>query len=147
DHHPDVQKAIDMGMHKAEGEPTIARKAMALHHVIEDARAKLNPNNLWKRLGGGEKNNKVVDDFVAAIAKDDKVNVTRNGKYKLDDDKVAALKKSLVAFMSAATGGPTKYEGKSMKEVHKDMGITDAEFDAAAKHLKDALEKNGAKAD
>ena len=34
-----------------------------------------------------------------------------------------------------------------MKEVHKGMKITNEEFDAAAKDLKDALMKNGAKAD
>ncbi len=34
-----------------------------------------------------------------------------------------------------------------MKEVHKGMKITNAEFDAAAKDLQEALEKNGAKPD
>jgi hypothetical protein len=52
----------------------------------------------------------------------------------------------LVEFISSATGGPLKYEGKSMKEAHKGMKITNDEFDAAAKDLKEALEKHGAKA-
>lgn len=102
------------------------------------------PKTLWDRLGGEANVKKVVDDFVAAAASDPKVNFDRNGKYKLDDAAVAHTKKELIDFVSAATGGPHKYTGKSMKEVHKGMGITDAEFDAAAGHLKVALEKNGA---
>ena len=55
------------------------------------------------------------------------------------------MKKRLVEFVSAATGGPLKYEGKSMKEVHKGMAITNAEFDALAGHLVKALKDHGAK--
>src|SRR5262249_49600101 len=100
---------------------------------------------LWQRLGGEEAVKKVVDDFVAMAAEDEKVNVTRGGKLKLEDDKVAALKKSLVAFVSAASKGPIPYTGKNMKEAHKGMEITNAEFDAAVDVLLKALDKNGVK--
>jgi hemoglobin len=49
-------------------------------------------------------------------------------------------------FISQATGGPYPYRGKSMKEAHRGMGITNAEFDAFAADLKKALEKNGVSA-
>src|SRR5439155_13081318 len=68
----------------------------------------------------------------------------RGGKYKPTDAQVADLKQKLVEFVSQATGGPLKYTGKDMKEVHKGMGITNAQFDAAAADLKQALDKNGA---
>src|SRR5207244_8827494 len=103
------------------------------------------PTTRWDRLGGEAKVQKVVDDFVALAAKDAKVNFDRSGKFKLDAAAIDQLKKHLVAFVSQATGGPLKYTGKSMKEAHKGMGITNAEFDAAAADLKKALEKNGAK--
>src|SRR5262249_40776319 len=51
----------------------------------------------------------------------------------------------LVQLISATTGGPLKYTGKSMKEVHKGMGITNEEFDALGADLKKALEKNDVK--
>jgi hemoglobin len=73
------------------------------------------------------------------------VDITRGGKIKLTDDQVVALKKHLVAFVSQASGGPLKYTGKSMKEVHKDMAITDDEFTASVDDLVKALEKNGVK--
>lgn len=101
------------------------------------------PKSLWDRLGGEKNVDKVMDDFLRTAGKDPKVNFDRNGKYK--DVNIGRLKADLVAFVSAATGGPLKYTGKSMKDVHKGMGITNADFDAAAGHLKKALEDNGAK--
>jgi truncated hemoglobin YjbI len=157
-HHPDVQKLIDLGLADADRNPAVGRRAFALHNLIEEVRGKINPNPkkaeeskppktvaLWERLGGEDNVIKVVDDFVALTAKDPKVDFTRGGKYKLTEDGVTKLKKQLVAFVSQATGGPITYTGKSMKEVHKGMGITDAEFDATAADLKKALEMNGAK--
>ena len=100
---------------------------------------------LWDRLGGEASVAKVVDDFVNTAGKDPKVNFWRDPTKVPSKEEVAALKEHLVEFFSSVTGGPLKYEGKSMKEAHKGMKITNAEFDAAAKDLQEALEKNGAK--
>ena len=89
----------------------------------------------------------MVDDFVKAAAPDPKVNFFRNGKYQPDAAAVLLLKRRLVEFVSAATGGPLQYTGKDMKTVHAGMGITDEEFNALAGHLKTALEQNGAAPD
>jgi truncated hemoglobin YjbI/ribosome maturation factor RimP len=102
---------------------------------------------LWDRLGGETNVAKVVDDFVNTAGKDPKVNFWRDPTRVPSKEEVAGLKTKLVEFVSSATGGPLKYEGKSMKEAHKGMKITEDEFNAAAKDLKDALMKNGAKAD
>ena len=101
---------------------------------------------LWDRLGGEANVRKVIDDFAKAAAADPKVNLTRDGKYKLDEASVKFLENQLVDLVSTATGGPLRYSGKNMKEAHKGMGITNAEYDAAGAHLKKALEQNGAKA-
>jgi hemoglobin len=152
--HPDLQKAIDAGFANADRQQNAGARAFALRETIDKIRESLKPggsapavagSTLWNRLGGEANVRKVVDDFVALAATDPKVNFDRNGKYKLDAAKVAELKNQLVAFVSMASGGPLKYTGRSMKEIHKGMGITDAEFDATAADLKKALEKNGAK--
>jgi truncated hemoglobin YjbI len=52
------------------------------------------------------------------------------------------MKREIVEQVSEAAGGPLKYTGPDMRKVHKGMGITDAQFDALAGHLKKALEKN-----
>ena len=107
----------------------------------KDSDKKLPANTLWDRLGGEDNVARVVSDFVATAGPDPKVNVTRNGKFKVNAEE---LQVQLIAFFSQYTGGPYKYTGKSMKEAHKGMGITDAEFNAAAGHLKAALVKNKA---
>jgi truncated hemoglobin YjbI len=102
---------------------------------------------LWDRLGGEENVSKVVDDFVNTAGKDVEVNFWRDPTRVPSKEEIADLKKALVEFISSATGGPLVYKGKSMKEAHKGMKISEKEFDAAAKDLKDALEKNHAKAE
>lgn len=98
--------------------------------------------SLYDRIGGETAIVKVVDDFVAKAAADPKVNFTRSGMWKATDQAVATLKTQLVTFLGSAFGGPQKYTGRSMKDAHKGMGITQAEFDALAADLHAALESN-----
>ena len=48
-------------------------------------------------------------------------------------------------MIGEATGGQRRYMGKSVKDAHKGMGITEAEFNAFVDDLKKAMEKNNAK--
>jgi hemoglobin len=169
DHRPHLQKAIDEGLARAKSLPTYYERAFALREVLDKIRDDIVPRKksdgtaqppladktdktdkgdktLWDRLGGEANVKKVVDDFVDLASTNPKVNFDRDGKYKLDPATVARLKKLLVEQISSLTGGPFKYSGRDMKTVHKDMAITDAEFDALAADLKTALERNGAKA-
>jgi hemoglobin len=150
DHRPELQKAIDTGLDKAQGTSALSRRAFVLREVIDKVRADTKGPavaTLWDRLGGEKNVRKVVDDFADLAAKDEKVDFTRGGKYKPTEAKLDELKQKLVELISSVSGGPLKYTGKSMKEVHKGMGITDAQFDALADDLKKALEDNGAKPD
>jgi hemoglobin len=97
---------------------------------------------MWDRLGGQAGVTHIVDDFVNLTANDPSVDFFRHNKYKLDADHVEKMKREFVEQISEATGGPLKYKGPDMKKIHKGMGITDAQFDAAAADLKKALEKN-----
>jgi truncated hemoglobin YjbI len=100
--------------------------------------------SLFERLGGAKAVEAVVDDFVARTAGNPKVNFARQGtplEWKPTPENVARLKKHLVQLVTMVTGGPTKYEGRSMKAAHTGMGITDAEFDALAADLKATLDK------
>jgi hemoglobin len=110
--------------------------------IVEKAPMQPAKKALWDRLGGEKAVEKVVHEFVVAAAKDPKVNFFRDGKYKLDAKGVADLEKLLVDLVSMVSGGPREYKGKSMKDSHKGMGITDAEFGALAGHLVDALKAN-----
>jgi hemoglobin len=167
--HPDLQAAIDSALAESERTPSVARRAFALNTVLQEVHKKLKPavaaddkgperkllpsaglkpsgtETLWDRLGGEAAVRRVVDDFVAIVATDPKVNFSRNGKFKFTDKQVAELKNKLVAFVSQATGGSLKYSGKSMKEAHAGMGISNAEFDAAVVDLRKALEGQAVK--
>jgi hemoglobin len=159
DQYPDLVRAIDTGLTEAERLPSMEGRAFALRRILDNVRTAINPGakkpetqeppksaaTLWDRLGGEQNVKKVVDEFVAIAAADPKIDFTRGGKYKLDDKATAHLKKELVDFVSQATGGPFKYSGKDMREVHAGMGITDAQFEAAAADLKKALQTHGAK--
>jgi truncated hemoglobin YjbI len=50
-----------------------------------------------------------------------------------------ALKYYVTELVAMATGGPQKYTGKSMKPVHKDMKITEKEWEAFAADFKATL--------
>ncbi len=107
--------------------------------VAEQATMK---KSLYDRIGGQAALTKVVDDFVAKAAANPKVNFTRNGMWVASDAAVKTLKMHLVNFLGSAFGGPQKYTGRTMRESHKGMAITQAEFDALAADLKAVLEAN-----
>src|SRR2546421_10725745 len=83
--------------------------------------------SLYKRLGGREGISLVVGDFVTNMAGDARV----NARFK--DMKPADLEKfrsNLADQICDATGGPCSYLGKDMKTAHKNMNISEAEWNA-----------------
>jgi hemoglobin len=100
---------------------------------------------LWERMGGLEKVSRIVDDFFALAAGDAAVDLGRGRKYLTTAEAQKNFKSAMVDFISQNTGGPRRYTGKSMKAVHKGMGITNDEFEAAAKDLRTVLRRHGVK--
>jgi hemoglobin len=154
----EIVRQINAGLADAERRPYAYERAQALRHTLDGllaraapARAPRNapqppPNytSVWQRLGGEASVRRVVDDFVTLAGADPKVEFTRGGKFRLDDAKLAHLKKELIDFISQATGGPYVYTGRSMRAVHQGMAITNAQFDASLADLRAALQRNGA---
>jgi hemoglobin len=99
---------------------------------------------LWDRLGGERVLRKVVDDFVTLAIHDPKVNYTRGGRFPLDEQAVADAKRTAFEIISAAAGGPYSYTGRSVREIHAGMRISDAEFNAIAADFREALDRSGA---
>lgn len=91
-------------------------------------------------MGGKKAIVAVVDEFVARVAADTRI----NGFFKAtaaDPKRLAKFKSNLVDQICQATGGPCKYKGKDMKTAHKGMGITHADFNALVEDLSGALDK------
>ena len=94
--------------------------------------------SLYKRLGGREGIRGVVDDFVAAVVADPRV----NARFKdLKPADVERVKTNISDQVCEATGGPCSYLGKDMKTTHKGMRITEAEWTATVEDLVKALDK------
>jgi len=91
--------------------------------------------SLYDRLGGKDAITAVVNEFVGNVGADSRIN-----QYfaNVDSD---GLKTQLVDQICEAAGGPCKYTGDSMKEAHKGMGVTTADFDALVEDLVKALDK------
>jgi hemoglobin len=95
----------------------------------------MSDKSLYERLGGKEAITAVVDDFVARVAADNRIN-----KFFAKAD-VPRLKTQLVNQICEASGGPCKYTGADMKTAHRGMGITSAAFDALVGDLVATLDK------
>ena len=89
--------------------------------------------SLYDRLGGKAAITAVVDTFVARVAADARIN------KKFAKTNIPRFKTELVDQVCAATGGPCPYTGHSMKEAHRNMKVTDGEFDALVGDLTTAL--------
>ncbi|MCS6806981.1 MAG: group 1 truncated hemoglobin [Acidobacteriota bacterium] len=107
--------------------------------VFAQMGAKMKEKSLYERLGGKPAITAVVDDFVARAGSNMQVNFMRDGKFANVD--MNRLKMQLVDFICQATGGPERYTGRNMKQAHKGMKITNAEFDAIAADLAASLDK------
>jgi hemoglobin len=93
---------------------------------------------LYQRLGGREAVKGVVDDFVANVVADPRVNSRFKG---LQPAAVFKLQTNLADQICDATGGPCAYLGKDMKATHAGMGITEAEWSATVEDLVKSLNK------
>lgn len=91
--------------------------------------------SLYERLGGKDAIKAVVDELATIALADTRIN------RKFARTNPERLKFMLVEQICAATGGPCKYTGRDMKAAHKNMGVTDGEFNALVEDLVTALDK------
>ena len=94
--------------------------------------------SLYTRLGGYDAITLVVDDFITRLATDKRFEKFFTG---FSDDSKKRLRQHILDQFCAAAGGPCVYTGREMRTSHKGLGITEADWDAAAKHLVEALDK------
>lgn len=91
--------------------------------------------SLYDRLGGEKAVTAVIDDFVGRVAADERIN------KKFGKSDIPRVKFHLVEQVCAATGGPCKYSGLSMKKSHTNMKVTEGEFNALVEDLVATLDK------
>ena len=86
------------------------------------------PQSLYERLGGVYAIAAVVDDFINRIMDNPQLNA--NPKVDEAHHRVsrAGFKYLVTEMVCWATGGPQKYSGKTMKESHEHLDITEGEW-------------------
>jgi len=94
--------------------------------------------SLYERLGGYNALAAVVDDFIVRLVTDKQFEKFFVGH---SDDSKKRIRQHILDQFCAATGGPCVYTGREMKTSHAGLGITNADWDAAARHLAASLDK------
>ena len=90
--------------------------------------------SLYDRLGGKFSISAVVDQFVANVAADTRI----NGRFAITD--IRKLKGHFVDQGCMATGGPCTYSGCEMKTIHAGKKISNRDFEALVEDLVKALD-------
>jgi len=88
---------------------------------------------LYTRLGGVDAIRAVVDDFVDRVAADERISAFFRG---VD---IANLKRLITEQICTAAGGPCVYSGRTMREAHTGLNLSDDNFNALVQDLVAAL--------
>ncbi|HEU4432764.1 MAG TPA: group 1 truncated hemoglobin [Pyrinomonadaceae bacterium] len=94
--------------------------------------------SLYERVGGYNALAAVVDDFIVRLVSDKQFEKFFIGQ---STDSKKRIRQHILDQFCAATGGPCVYTGREMKTSHAGLGITNAEWEAAAKHLVASLDR------
>jgi hemoglobin len=97
--------------------------------------------SLYDRLGGVYSIATVIDDFIDRIMVDPRLNANPRVDEAHHCVPPAGFKYLVTEMLCWAAGGPQKYTGRSMKDSHKDLMITAAEWEAFLDDLQQTLDK------
>jgi hemoglobin len=97
--------------------------------------------SLYERLGGVYSISTVVDDFIDWIMVDPRLNANPRVDEAHHRVSPAGFKYLVTEMLCWGAGGPQKYTGRSMKDTHRDLMITAAEWDVFLDDLQQTLDK------
>ena len=97
-------------------------------------------STLFERIGGEKAIDAAVDLFYKKVMADNRIN------YFFKDINLIKQSQKLKAFLAYAFGGPNKYTGRPLREVHAHLvkkGLNDSHFDAVLENLGNSLKELG----
>ncbi|MCT7952871.1 group 1 truncated hemoglobin [Ancylothrix sp. C2] len=98
-------------------------------------------STLYEKLGGAQAVKLAVDNFYDRVLQDDRV------KHFFDGMDMVKQKGHQRAFLTYAFGGAPQYDGRAMREAHKQLveeqGLKGEHFDAIAENLQLTLQDLG----
>jgi len=93
--------------------------------------------SLYEEIGGRPALRAAVDVFYRRLLADPEL------AWFFPNGVLTPHRAFLVTALGEALGGPERYRGPALVDAHRDLGITDAQFDRAAAHLSGALDELG----
>jgi len=92
--------------------------------------------NLYQQLGEKEGIETVVEEMLYRVGGDDRI------AHHFTDVDIMRVHKLISEQICDVSGGPCDYSGDDMKTSHRNMGVTNADFNALVEHLIAAMEKH-----
>lgn len=92
--------------------------------------------SLYQQLGERAGISKLVTDLLYIIVDDSRIN------FQFKGVDVAGFHRKFTNQLCQLSGGPCLYKGRTMRDVHAAMHITDTQFNALVEDLILAMEKN-----
>ncbi len=92
---------------------------------------------LYDALGGDAGIERIVDGLIRNVAADPRTRPHFRGIH------IAGFRERLEVHFCDVAGGPCKWEGRSMKESHRNLGIESAAFNGLVEALIDAMDAEG----
>lgn len=90
-------------------------------------------SSIYEEIGGAPAVEKAVSLFYAKAGSDPRI-----ARF-FEGTELPAQELKMVKFLTMAVGGPSAYEGKSMRAAHarlvESQGLNDSHFDAVVEHL------------
>lgn len=105
--------------------------------LASGAPAQAQDDALYQGLGAKPGIKKIVDTLLPLVLADARI------KDSFTDIDMANLSLRLQEQFCVLGGGPCKYKGKDMATMHEGLNITNAQFNALAEDLQEAMERNG----
>lgn len=106
--------------------------------ILFNGKISFSQESLYKRLGGYDAIAAVTDDFVIRLVTNADMQKFFTGA---SDDSKKKIRQHIVDFFCEKTGGPCYYTGRSMKDSHKGLMITENDWNIAAGLLVETLNK------
>jgi hemoglobin len=100
--------------------------------------ARAQEKSLYERLGGYNAIAAVVDDFIGRLVADKRFERFFVGHSK---DSQKRIRQHIVDQLCMAAGGPCIYTGRTMRDSHEGLGISEDDWKAAVGHLVATLDK------
>ncbi|MEZ5530128.1 MAG: group 1 truncated hemoglobin [Porticoccaceae bacterium] len=102
---------------------------MGYQPALAEEMAESKVPSLYDRLGGLMPISVVVSDFLDVLVPDEVLNANPAIDAARERVPTPYLKYQVTALVCHATGGPCPYQGRTMKESHSHLNITEAEWD------------------